>query len=498
MLHLPVLLPALLASLVTLSSASPSPHRPVPTAGFVLARRSSHNFRAFERRQENATDASAGAGAGLAASATAEGGGGGAEASPLAAPAAEGGAPLNATGATMAPTKGSESAGAGLAAAAGGDGEGASPPADDPNLTVLQLALVLENLESLYYKQGLAAFPVEKMVKAGLSELQATIIIEQITVIQGDEGSHVKALEGAITALSGTPFSGCNFNFDQALKDPMTFLSTARVLEAAGQGAYLGAAHLLTDPQLLTAAGSILTLEARHQSLLNVFNGGSFAPQPFDIALTPQGVLALAGGFLRDCQASDLGLTANNPLIVTDEESGKVLFKPGSKLAFKSIVPLELESLTCQMIVGGAPSAVTFPAKECVVPGGIDGPVAVYLVNSTVPLASNIIIQNAAAITAGPALVFVDSKPSILSSFFSHDGGDGYASGYDGGGGEHDANVELKIVEDDGSFSSSSHRRLVRSPRPVGGEVEKRHGGGNGSVKVHGWTRRRIEDVLRK
>ena len=90
---------------------------------------------------------------------------------------------------------------------------------------------------------------------------------------------------------------------------PLTFISVARSLESVGVSAYLGAAHLLSDPALLTAAGSILTLESRHQSLLNIFNGGSFAGQAFDIALTPQQVLALAGGFLQGCSAADLGLT---------------------------------------------------------------------------------------------------------------------------------------------------------------------------------------------
>lgn len=65
-------------------------------------------------------------------------------------------------------------------------------------------------------------------------------------------------------------------------------------------------AHLLKSADLLEAAASILTLEARHQSLLNVLNGGSFNPQSFDIQLTPQAVLSLVGGFLTGCQASDL------------------------------------------------------------------------------------------------------------------------------------------------------------------------------------------------
>lgn len=83
--------------------------------------------------------------------------------------------------------------------------------------------------------------------------------------------------------------------------------ATARVVENVGVGAYLGAAHLVSDPQLLTAAGSILTTEARHQTMLNLLSGGGAAiPQAFDIALLPQQVLAIAGPFISGC---DLGIT---------------------------------------------------------------------------------------------------------------------------------------------------------------------------------------------
>ena len=83
--------------------------------------------------------------------------------------------------------------------------------------------------------------------------------------------------------------------------------ATARVVENVGVGAYLGAAHLVSDPQLLTAAGSILTTEARHQTMLNLLSGGGTAiPQAFDIALLPQQVLAIASPFISGC---DLGIT---------------------------------------------------------------------------------------------------------------------------------------------------------------------------------------------
>lgn len=102
-------------------------------------------------------------------------------------------------------------------------------------------------------------------------------------------------------------------------------------------------AHLLESADLLEAAGSILTLEARHQSLLNVLNGGSFNPHSFDIQLTPQAVLALVGGFLTGCEAKDLGLTANQPLSVRSGD-GTNVYRTGSQLIFEIVdVNIQIE-----------------------------------------------------------------------------------------------------------------------------------------------------------
>ena len=75
--------------------------------------------------------------------------------------------------------------------------------------------------------------------------------------------------------------------------------ATARIVEAVGVSAYLGGAALLSDPRLVTSAGAILTVEARHQTILNVLSGtGTAIPNAFDFALTPNEVLALAGPFI--------------------------------------------------------------------------------------------------------------------------------------------------------------------------------------------------------
>lgn len=91
--------------------------------------------------------------------------------------------------------------------------------------------------------------------------------------------------------------------------------NVARVVENVGVTAYLGAAHFISDPVLLTGAASILTVEARHQTILNVLNSGTAIPQAFDFAFSPNEVLAIAGAFISGC---DLGIPANPSLTVTN------------------------------------------------------------------------------------------------------------------------------------------------------------------------------------
>jgi hypothetical protein len=136
--------------------------------------------------------------------------------------------------------------------------------------------------------------------------------------------------QSALKALGQSPIDNCKFDFSSALVDLPTTLATARVVENLGVTAYLGGATLLTDPVILDAAGSILTIEARHSTVLNILSGsGTAVPSAFDIPFTPSEVLALASPFISGC---DTGIPANTPLSITN--TGTVA--PGTQLSFKA------------------------------------------------------------------------------------------------------------------------------------------------------------------
>lgn len=160
--------------------------------------------------------------------------------------------------------------------------------------------------------------------------------------------------------------------------------ATARLVENVGVGAYLGAAPLITDPVLLVAAGSILTVEARHQSILNVLNGAAAIPNAFDIALTPSEVLAIAGGFVSGC---DVGVKPNPALAITNTDT----VAAGTTLTFKAdAISGSTDGLFCQMMQGGFPFSIALPLNNCVVPDGLSGPVVIWITSDAQPLLNNV------------------------------------------------------------------------------------------------------------
>lgn len=285
--------------------------------------------------------------------------------------------------------------------------QSALTPAQQQDLTVLNFANVLNELEMSFYMQAVAKFSASDITSAGFSN--ALLVQQQISNIVADEGNHINAISSAIQNLGQQPLGGCTFNFASALTDINTTLATARVVENVGVSAFLGAAHLISDPLLLTDAGSILTVEARHSTILDVLSGtGQAIPQAFDIALTPPQILAIASPFISGC---NLGVTANPTLAVNAPLS------QGSSIQFNSsALPSDTSSLSCQMIVGGAAQATVAPFSSCTVPSNITGPVAIFVTNSSTPLDTDVVTQDPSSIVAGPAFTFIDAQAQTLGA----------------------------------------------------------------------------------
>ena len=69
------------------------------------------------------------------------------------------------------------------------------------------------------------------------------------------------------------------------------------------------------------------------------------------------------------------------------------------------------------MMLGGAPFSIPLPLDQCVVPSGINGPVAIYITSDGQPLLNNIIDQATNSIVAGPTMAFIDTEVDEISTF---------------------------------------------------------------------------------
>jgi rubrerythrin len=155
----------------------------------------------------------------------------------------------------------------------------------ESDLTVVQFALGLEQLEAAFYKAALA--------RAGLSGDAKALATE----FGAHEAEHVKALNQLITQLGGKPEPAAKPTF--GLTDQASFLKLAVQLEDTGVGAYSGAAPAVKTPDLLATLGSIAQTEARHAAALRIAAGMDPAPDAFDKPLTPTEVSAAVQPFIQ-------------------------------------------------------------------------------------------------------------------------------------------------------------------------------------------------------
>jgi hypothetical protein len=154
------------------------------------------------------------------------------------------------------------------------------------DIGILNYALTLEYLEAAFYNGASAAnLPLGSQAAAFLK------------VVTKDENAHVTFLK---TALGSKAAKEPKFDFKGANTSAEMFMKTAQVLENTGVHAYSGQALNIKSPAYVKAAVSILTIEARHASVIGLLNdasGEAIAPNgPFDTPYTAAKVLAAVKG----------------------------------------------------------------------------------------------------------------------------------------------------------------------------------------------------------
>jgi len=171
---------------------------------------------------------------------------------------------------------GAVSATAVLLAACGDDKKDSSTPAaaaettpeadNASDLKIVNYALTLEYLEATFYQEVLDSGVIKDKKIGDLAKGLAQA-----------EQEHVDALIATAKALGGTPATKPKTKFqDTIAKGPETILMTAATVENLGAAAYLGQAGNIKSKDILAAALSIHSVEARHAAALNELVGRGF------------------------------------------------------------------------------------------------------------------------------------------------------------------------------------------------------------------------------
>lgn len=167
---------------------------------------------------------------------------------------------------------------------------------------ILNYALTLEHLENTFYQQALKNYTQADFASAGYDSTFYT----DLKQVSADEMTHVAFLTATLTKSGANPVAACTYNF--GVSDVKSFVMLSSILEGVGVSAYLGAAADIMSADYLTAAGSILTVEARHSSYIRASLGESPFPSPFDVPLTLNEVYTMASAFIASCPSSNTKL----------------------------------------------------------------------------------------------------------------------------------------------------------------------------------------------
>jgi hypothetical protein len=170
------------------------------------------------------------------------------------------------------------------AAAGGTTTSMSSSSSANGDLGIVNYALTLEYLETQFYAD---------VIKSGLFKGQTLSVLKSFGA---EEAQHVIALHKAAMSM-GTPATKPTGKFP--LKDAASVAKLAATVENLGAAAYLGQAPLIKSKDVLAAALSIHSIEARHAATLNTLLKMSPTPDgAFAKPMTMAQVLAAVKPFI--------------------------------------------------------------------------------------------------------------------------------------------------------------------------------------------------------
>ena len=165
-----------------------------------------------------------------------------------------------------------------------GTGTSASASASSGDLAIVNYALTLEYLESQFYA---------KVIASGLFK---GAVLSTIKTFGAEEDQHVLALKKVATSL-GKPAAKPTGKFP--VKSATQVATLAATVENLGAAAYLGQAGAIQSKEILAAALSIHSIEARHAAVLNLLTKKNPTPNgAFAKPATMQQVLAAVKPFI--------------------------------------------------------------------------------------------------------------------------------------------------------------------------------------------------------
>ena len=159
------------------------------------------------------------------------------------------------------------------------------------DVAILNSALLLEHLESEFYARVVAA-------DTQRSYLRGRVQVAAQTLAR-DEATHVQTVSDMIRKLGGQTIEKPIFQFPAAVFiSPIAFLQLSVELEENGVGAYLGAAPMVKNKDVLNFAASIYGTETRHTAWVRFLLGDVLAPRDLERPRTIEEATANAAPYI--------------------------------------------------------------------------------------------------------------------------------------------------------------------------------------------------------